>query len=118
MPETKSERALFDEEECKFSFFFFLKQPPTDEIRQKTDMFEELSRATKEKDRQKSKAYATITTNLGPLNVELHGDRAPKTVYNFVQLAKAGKYDNVVFHRLIPGFMASCLLIRFKKKKG
>ncbi|KIR24784.1 peptidyl-prolyl cis-trans isomerase-like 2 [Cryptococcus deuterogattii LA55] len=68
-------------------------------------MFEELSRPTKEKDRQKSKAYATITTNLGPLNVELHGDRAPKTVYNFVQLAKAGKYDNVIFHRLIPGFM-------------
>ncbi|WVO18749.1 peptidyl-prolyl cis-trans isomerase-like 2 [Cryptococcus decagattii] len=84
MPETKSERALFDEEEY---------------------MFEELSRPTKEKDRQKSKAYATITTNLGPLNVELHGDRAPKTVYNFVQLAKAGKYDDVVFHRLIPGFM-------------
>ncbi|OWZ33083.1 peptidyl-prolyl cis-trans isomerase-like 2 [Cryptococcus neoformans AD1-83a] len=68
-------------------------------------MFEELSRPTKDKDRQKSKAYATITTNFGPLNVELHGDRAPKTVYNFVQLAKAGKYDNVVFHRLIPGFM-------------
>ncbi|OWZ51458.1 peptidyl-prolyl cis-trans isomerase-like 2 [Cryptococcus neoformans 125.91] len=84
MPETKSERAMFDEEEY---------------------MFEELSRPTKDKDRQKSKAYATITTNFGPLNVELHGDRAPKTVYNFVQLAKAGKYDNVVFHRLIPGFM-------------
>ncbi|KAE8539107.1 peptidyl-prolyl cis-trans isomerase-like 2 [Cryptococcus gattii VGV] len=74
-------------------------------IEQMAYMFEELSRPTKEKDRQKSKAYATITTNLGPLNVELHGDRAPKTVYNFVQLAKAGKYDNVVFHRLIPGFM-------------
>jgi len=71
------------------------------------DMFEELKRPVKEKDRQKSKAYATIMTNFGGLNVELHGDRAPKTVYNFVQLAKEGKYDNVVFHRLIPGFMVS-----------
>ncbi|KAK8847361.1 peptidyl-prolyl cis-trans isomerase-like 2 [Kwoniella newhampshirensis] len=83
-PQTKSERALFDEEEY---------------------MFEEMSRPVKDKDRLKSKAYATILTNFGGLNVELHGDRAPKTVYNFVQLAKQGKYDNVAFHRLIPGFM-------------
>ncbi|WVQ69216.1 peptidyl-prolyl cis-trans isomerase-like 2 [Kwoniella botswanensis] len=83
-PQVKSERAMFDEEEF---------------------MFEEMSRPTKEKDRLKSKAYATILTNFGGLNVELHGDKAPKTVYNFVQLAKSGYYDNVVFHRLIPGFM-------------
>ncbi|ORY31009.1 peptidyl-prolyl cis-trans isomerase-like 2 [Naematelia encephala] len=83
-PQTVNERAVIDEEEY---------------------MFEELKRPTKEKERLKSKAYATIMTNLGGLNVELHGDRAPKTVYNFVQLAKQGKYDDVVFHRLIPGFM-------------
>ncbi|WVR04605.1 peptidyl-prolyl cis-trans isomerase-like 2 [Kwoniella sp. DSM 27419] len=83
-PQIKNERAMFDEEEF---------------------MFEEMSRPTKEKERLKSKAYATILTNFGGLNVELHGDRAPKTVYNFVQLAKQGKYDNVIFHRLIPGFM-------------
>lgn len=68
-------------------------------------MFDELKKPTKEKDRLKSKAYATIMTNLGGLNVELHGDRAPRTVYNFVQLAKQGKYDDVIFHRLIAGFM-------------
>ena len=68
-------------------------------------MFEEMKRPTKEKERLKSKAYATIMTNYGGLNVELHGDRAPKTVYNFVQLAKKGYYDNVIFHRLIAGFM-------------
>jgi hypothetical protein len=70
-------------------------------------MFDELKKPTKEKDRLKSKAYATIMTNLGGLNVELHGDRAPRTVYNFVQLAKQGKYDDVIFHRLIAGFMVS-----------
>lgn len=73
-------------------------------------MFEELKRPVKEKERLKSKAYATIMTNYGGLNVELHGDRAPKTVYNFVQLAKQGKYDDVIFHRLIPGFMVCQLL--------
>ncbi|TYJ53572.1 peptidyl-prolyl cis-trans isomerase-like 2 [Cryptococcus floricola] len=83
-PQLKSERAMFDEEEY---------------------MFDEFQKVVKDKDRQACKAYATILTNLGGLNVELHGDRAPKTVYNFVQLAKQGKYDNVVFHRLIPGFM-------------
>lgn len=30
MPETKSERALFDEEECKFFQFFLRRKPPTD----------------------------------------------------------------------------------------
>lgn len=73
-------------------------------------MFDELKKATKEKDRLKSKAYATILTNFGGLNVELHGDRAPKTVYNFVQLANQGYYDDVKFHRLIPGFMVRPLL--------
>ena len=70
-----------------------------------SDMFEELKTPVKEKERLKSKAYATIMTNFGGLNFELHGDRAPKTVYNFVQLAKQGYYDDVAFHRLIPGFM-------------
>lgn len=70
-------------------------------------MFEELKKPTAQKERLKSKAYATIMTNFGGLNVELHGDRAPKTVYNFVQLAKQGYYDGVSFHRLIPGFMVS-----------
>lgn len=70
-------------------------------------MFEELKRPVKEKERLKSKAYATVMTNMGGLNFELHGDRAPKTVFNFVQLAKAGYYDDVSFHRHIPGFMVS-----------
>lgn len=68
-------------------------------------MFDEIKKAQKAKDRLAAKAYATILTNYGGLNVELHGDRAPKTVYNFVQLAKQGYYDDVKFHRLIPGFM-------------
>lgn len=63
----------------------------------------------KDKDRLKHKGYATIMTNFGGLNLELHADRAPKTVYNFIMLAKEGKYDDVNFHRLIPGFMVRLL---------
>lgn len=72
-------------------------------------MFEEFLQTKKEKDKLKLKGYATILTNFGGLNLELHADRAPKTVYNFIKLAKQGKYDDVIFHRLIPGFMVRSL---------
>jgi cyclophilin family peptidyl-prolyl cis-trans isomerase len=48
---------------------------------------------------------ATITTNRGPIHLELFPDDAPKTVGNFVKLANDGFYDNVIFHRVIPDFM-------------
>jgi hypothetical protein len=44
-------------------------------FRYNTVMFDEMSKATKEKERIQYKGYATIRTNLGNLNVELHGDR-------------------------------------------
>ena len=48
---------------------------------------------------------ATIETSKGTLVVELYRDKAPKTVENFVTLAKKGFYDRIIFHRVIPGFM-------------
>lgn len=48
---------------------------------------------------------ATIKTNLGDLNIQLFPDEAPKTVQNFVELAKKGYYDGVIFHRIINDFM-------------
>src|SRR5215468_6563674 len=48
---------------------------------------------------------ATLHTNHGPIELELHDDDAPKTVGNFVKLARDGFYDGVVFHRVIPDFM-------------
>ncbi len=54
-----------------------------------------------------SKTYtATIATKHGDLVLELFDDDAPITVNNFVFLARAGYYDGVTFHRVIPGFMA------------
>ena len=48
---------------------------------------------------------ATLHTNRGAIAVELFDEDAPKTVDNFVKLARDGFYDGVVFHRVIPDFM-------------
>lgn len=49
--------------------------------------------------------HATIETNRGKISIELFPKNAPKTVNNFVFLAKEGFYDGVVFHRVINDFM-------------
>ncbi len=49
---------------------------------------------------------ATIATDLGSIEIELFTTDAPKAAQNFVDLAKKGFYDDVVFHRVIPGFVA------------
>ena len=48
---------------------------------------------------------AVIVTSLGSIEIELFTDIAPITVNNFVNLSKDGYYDNVIFHRVIKGFM-------------
>ena len=49
---------------------------------------------------------ARLHTDVGDMLIELYADRAPRTVNNFIFLARAGFYDNVTFHRVIPNFMA------------
>lgn len=48
---------------------------------------------------------ATIKTSLGEVRVQLFAKLAPKTVKNFVELAKKGYYNGVLFHRVLPDFM-------------
>ena len=48
---------------------------------------------------------ATLHTNHGAIEVELHDADAPKTVENFRKLAGEGFYDGVIFHHVIPDFM-------------
>lgn len=48
---------------------------------------------------------AVFDTDKGTIKVELHADKAPLTVANFVNLAKHGFYDGLNFHRVIPDFM-------------
>lgn len=48
---------------------------------------------------------ATLRTSAGPIIIALYGIDAPKTVANFVALAKKKKYDGVLFHRVARGFV-------------
>jgi len=53
-----------------------------------------------------SKRYtATMETTLGTIVISLDPIAAPKTVNNFVFLSEQGYYDDVIFHRIINGFM-------------
>ena len=53
-----------------------------------------------------SKAYdATITLDRGTITMRLDPSRAPKTVNNFVSLARDGYYDGLTFHRVVPEFV-------------
>ncbi|HSH76851.1 MAG TPA: peptidylprolyl isomerase [Longimicrobiales bacterium] len=47
----------------------------------------------------------TIETNLGTIEAEMYADVAPRTAGNFMELARKGFYDGVIFHRVIDGFM-------------
>ncbi len=56
---------------------------------------------------EKGKQYqATIKTEKGDIVVELFADRTPVTANSFVYLAQQGWYDDTIFHRVIPGFVA------------
>ena len=53
-----------------------------------------------------SKKYtAVIKTSMGDMSVEFFTEEAPMTVNNFINLSRDGYYDNVIFHRVISGFM-------------
>lgn len=53
-----------------------------------------------------AKTYAaTLITNKGNITIDLDASDAPKTVNNFVFLARQGFYDGVIFHRVIKDFM-------------
>ena len=47
----------------------------------------------------------TIETNHGTITAEMFMDAAPKTAGNFIELAKKGYYDGIIFHRVIKDFM-------------
>jgi cyclophilin family peptidyl-prolyl cis-trans isomerase len=53
----------------------------------------------------KKKYKARVETDKGDMVIELFADKTPKTVNNFVFLAREGYYDGVVFHRVIDNFM-------------
>ena len=48
---------------------------------------------------------AIISTDHGDITVELWNDVAPNHAENFLKLGRDGFYDNLIFHRIIPGFV-------------
>lgn len=52
-----------------------------------------------------SHPFATLETARGTIRIELYPEEAPKTVENFVTLAKNGFYNGLAFHRVVPGFV-------------
>ncbi len=50
-------------------------------------------------------SHATIATELGDIEIDLFTESAPKASQNFIDLARKGFYDDVIFHRVIPGFV-------------
>ena len=53
-----------------------------------------------------SKKYsAVIKTSMGDMSIEFFTEDTPLTVNNFINLSRDGYYDNVIFHRVISGFM-------------
>lgn len=56
-------------------------------------------------DRVKKKGYVRLTTNMGPLNLELYCDQVPRTCHNFIRHCADGYYTGTLFHRSIRNFM-------------
>tara|TARA_B100000575_G_C23066628_1_gene614193 strand:+ start:619 stop:1176 length:558 start_codon:yes stop_codon:yes gene_type:complete len=54
-----------------------------------------------------------LKTKYGEVEIELYADKAPNHVKRFKDLADSGKYDGVVFHRVIDGFMAQTGDVKF-----
>lgn len=46
-----------------------------------------------------------LTTSRGDITLQLHADKAPATVDNFLGYVRSGHYDGTIFHRVIKGFM-------------
>ncbi len=73
-------------------------------------MFPPISSGTDATDRMRMPSVSglhrvTLHSSKGDIELELNADIAPKTVTNFVRLTEQGYYDDITFHRVIPGFM-------------
>ena len=54
---------------------------------------------------EKGDLIAIMHTNMGDIKIKLFPEEAPMTVKNFVDLAKQGYYNGIIFHRVVEGFM-------------
>lgn len=64
-----------------------------------------ISAEKNEKTTEAKNRIALFETSKGNFKIELFEDKAPLTTKNFVTLVEKGYYDNLIFHRIIDGFM-------------
>ncbi|WP_328958465.1 peptidylprolyl isomerase [Kitasatospora purpeofusca] len=50
--------------------------------------------------------HVLLDTSFGEIEIELNAEKAPISAKNFLEYVDSGHYDNTIFHRVIPGFMA------------
>jgi peptidyl-prolyl cis-trans isomerase B (cyclophilin B) len=62
-------------------------------------------KAPKQTVKQGEALTAVVDTSCGSFEIALDTKRAPKTVNSFVFLSNEGFYDNLTFHRIVPGFV-------------
>ncbi|CAG8579835.1 474_t:CDS:10 [Paraglomus brasilianum] len=94
-------------------FFMFTRREPDaqDSHKGDRDIFnekpsrEEQTVATAQPTKQKLGTNAIIRTTSGDIHIRLFPEYAPKAVENFITHSKNGYYNNVIFHRVIKGFM-------------
>ena len=67
---------------------------------------------------QETKPHLLLTLKDGVVDIELLPEVAPLHVERIVTLASNGSYDNVLFHRVIDGFMAQTGDVKFGKTDG
>lgn len=97
--------------------YFFTPEAPSDDILDTRDVFNEkpskeeqesltaASGASAIAPAQRLGGAATLHTTFGDIKVKLFAAECPKTVENFTTHARNGYYDNLLFHRVIKGFM-------------
>lgn len=91
------------------SYLRFSPRPPIETTPANTDTsavsIDSVTPVTNTNKTPKNMKTATIETNKGKIVIEFFSADAPKTTANFVALAEKGFYDNLIFHRVINGFM-------------
>ncbi|KAJ3442566.1 peptidylprolyl isomerase domain and wd repeat-containing protein [Anaeramoeba flamelloides] len=104
----KPDPTLFCTSFKKNKFYYFTKSDVQDDER---DVFNEKptieERATSSKTSTKKTlgTQAIIHTSYGDIKIKLYPNEAPKTVENFCTLSKSGYYNNLIWHRIVRGFI-------------
>ena len=99
---------VVEEQEARFSSIASValqQQRDIENLERRVEVIENVESETIGNLNEKETMQVTVKTTMGTFTLELFDAKAPKTVENFVKLAKENFYDGIKFHRVIQGFM-------------